>query len=239
MLRRDIGTMITVRTARLMAAALAVGTVATPASAQFFLKSKDLSGAPVIGDEPGLGQPLPGATRAEIDAALVWNLRAALNVAALQCQFEPTMVTVANYNAILTDHKDELKKSFDTIGKYFLRVNKVPKLGQTALDQFGTRTYASYSIVEAQYNFCEVANSIGRDAVFAPRGKFVEVARTRMRELRNALTPWGDQVSVFPFQPKFAMPRLDAACWSKKAEWVAKTCGALDWPPSGVATAQR
>lgn len=213
--------------------------VATPVSAQFFLKSKDLSGAPVIGDEPGIVQPLPGATRAEVDAALVWNMRAALNVAALQCQFEPTMVTVANYNAILTDHKDELKKSFDTLGKYFIRVNKSPKLGQNALDRFGTRTYAGFSPVEAQLNFCEVANSIGRDAVFAKRGTLVELSRLRMRELRNALTPWGDQVAVYPFQPNFAMPRLDAACWSKKAQWVEKACGRLDWPPTGIATAQR
>jgi len=212
---------------------------ASPASAQFFLKSKDLSGAPVTGDEPDVGQPLPGATRAEVDAALVWNLRAGLNVAALQCQFEPTMVTVANYNAILTDHKDELKKSFDTLGKYFVRVNKTAKAGQGALDQFGTRTYSSFSSVTAQLNFCEVSNSIGRDAVFAPKGEFVQVARARMRELRNALTPWGDQVSVFPFQPRFAMPRLEAACWNKKGAWVERKCGPLVWPPNGTATAQR
>ena len=233
--------MITTRWASLalggMAAALAMA--ANPAPAQFFLKSKDLSGAPVVGDEPGIAQTMPGATRAEIDATLVWNMRAALNVAALQCQFEPTMVTVSNYNAMLTDHKDELKKSFDTITKYFVRVNKSPKAGQTALDQFGTKTYAGFSAVESQLNFCEVANSIGRDAVFAPRGKFVEVARARMRELRNALTPWGDQLAVYAFQPKYAMPRLDPTCWSKKGEWIARTCGALEWPPVGVATAQR
>jgi hypothetical protein len=224
-----------------MAGVAVVGALlaATPASAQFFLKSKDLSGAPVIGNEPGIVQPLPGATPAEIDAALVWNMRAALNVAALQCQFEPTMVTVSNYNAILTDHKDELKKSFDTVTKYFVRVNKSPKLGQTALDQFGTKTYSGFSAVDSQLNFCEVANAIGRDAVFTPRGKFVEVARTRMRELRNALTQWGDQSMLFVFQPQYALPRLDAACWSKKGLWIEKTCGALSWPPAGVATAQR
>ena len=233
--------MIKMRSAGLATTAwvAALAMAATPASAQFFLKSKDLSGAPVVGDEPGIVQPLPGATRGEVDAALVWNMRAALNVAALQCQFEPTMVTVSNYNAILTDHRDELKKSFDTLTKYFVRVKKSPKLGQTALDQFGTKTYAGFSAVESQMNFCEVANSIGRDAVFVPKGKFVEVARTRMRELRNALTPWGDQVGVYAFQPSLAMPRLDAACWGKKGEWVEKRCGVLAWPPAGVATAQR
>lgn len=36
------------------------------------------------------------------------------------------------------------------------------------------------------------------------------------------------------------MPRLDPICWNKKAEWVAKKCGALDWPPAaGVGIANR
>ena len=40
---------------------------ATPASAQFFLQSKDLAGQPVRGDEPGvIGSPLPDATPAEL-----------------------------------------------------------------------------------------------------------------------------------------------------------------------------
>jgi len=220
-----------------MAAALL--TAAAPASAQFFLKSKNLSGTPVIGDEPGIGQPMPGATPAEIEAGLVWNMRAALNVAALQCQFEPTMLTVSNYNAILTDHKAELKKSFDTLAKYFVRVNKSPKAGQSALDQFGTRTYSGYATVAAQLNFCETANLIGRDAVFQPRGKFADVARQRMRELRNSLVPWGDQATTHSIYPRVSLPRVDAICWSKKGEWVEKKCGVQAWPPAGVGIAQR
>ncbi|WP_375286712.1 hypothetical protein [Sphingomonas sp.] len=228
-----------VRCAGAGVAAALLATAGAPASAQFFLKSKDLSGAPVIGDEPGIGQPMPGATKAELEAGLVWNMRAALNVAALQCQFEPTMVTVSNYNAILTDHKDELKKSFDTLTKYFVRVNKTVKAGQAALDQFGTRTYSGFATVAAQYNFCEVANDIGRQAVFEPRGRFADVARLRMRELRNSLTPWGDQAMTRSVYPTVTLPRVDAICWSKKGEWQDKKCGALVWPPVGVATAQR
>jgi hypothetical protein len=209
---------------------------AQPAAAQFFIKAKDLSGAPVDGDEPGIGQPMPGATPAELKAALVWNMRAALNVAALQCQFEPTLATVSNYNTILADHGAELKASFDTLTKYFVRLNKAPKAGQAALDQFGTRTYAGFSTVASQYNFCMVANAIGRDAVFAPRGSFGKVAQERMRELRNSLTPWGDQAQVF-YQPvRYAtLPRADAPCWSKKGEWQEKKCGLFVWPPASAA----
>ncbi len=211
-----------------------------PASAQFFLQSRDFSGAAVVGDEADLGQVLPGATQDEIRAALVWHMRAALNVAALQCQFEPTLLTVPNYNAMIADHSEELKTSFATLTKYFARVNKAAgiKAGQTALDQFGTRTYSSFATVAAQFGFCKTAASIGRDAVFAPRGHLFEVALARSRELRNSLVPWGEQ--RFPRyigRDRATMPRLDAICWNKKGEWVEKKCGAQNWPPAGVGMA--
>jgi hypothetical protein len=204
--------------------AVAAMLLATPASAQFFFKSKDLRGERVVGDEPGIGQPLPGATPAELKAGVVWNMRAALNVAALQCQFEPTLLTVHNYNAILADHREELKTSFDTLGKYFVRVNKTPKLGQAALDTFGTRTYAGFATVAAQYNFCSVASDIGRQALFAPRGAFGEVALERMRELRNALTPWGEQQFPRFHAGPATLPRFEKTCWSGD-NFNVKKCG--------------
>src|SRR3546814_18844916 len=81
---------------------------ATPASAQFFFTSRDLSGPRVVGDEPGIGKALPGATPAELRADMVWTLRAAMNVAALQSEFETKMLTRTHYHAMLKEHKDEL-----------------------------------------------------------------------------------------------------------------------------------
>lgn len=222
-------------------AALAAGVMmASPASAQFFLQSRDLSDKPVKGAEAGIVQPLPGATEAEERAGLVWTLRAALNVAALQCQFEPTLVTVDNYNAMLKDHSTELKSSFDALNKYFTRTTKTKAAGQTALDQFGTRTYSSVTAVYSQLNFCQTAASIGRDAVFAPRGGFGDLAELRMRELRNAIAkPWGEQkfpryIGIDPYP--VAMPRLDPICWDKKMRWQTKKCGAQTWPAgTGIA----
>ncbi len=214
---------------------------AAPASAQFFMKSKDLSGQPVRGDEPGIAQPLPGATDKEVRAGLVWTLRAALNVAALQCQFEPTLLTVDNYNAVLTDHREELKDSYDTLTAYFKRINKTVKGGQSALDQFGTRTYSSFNAVSSQYNFCQTAGSIGRAAIHSPRGSFGAIAQERMRELRNSLSPWGEQQFPRWFHVDSRVPRLEKACWSKKGEWQTKKCGVLDFPPpvAAVNLAQR
>lgn len=223
--------------------ALASTTIAAaPAAAQFYLQPKEMAGAPVTGEESDVAIPLPGATAAERRAGLVWTMRAALNVAALQCQFEPTLLTVPHYNAILLDHGPELKGAFDTLAKYYVRTAKTAKAGQGALDQYGTRTYSAFSTVAAQRNFCETAHRIGRDAVFTPRGHFGELSEARMRELRNSLIPYGEQ--QFPRYMALGnastpVPRLEAVCWSKKGEWVAKKCGAQNWPPAGVGMAAR
>ena len=214
---------------------LAAAMTAAPASAQFYLKSKTFDGQPVRGDEPGIGQPMPGATDAELRASLVWNMRAALNVAALQCQFEPTLLTVTNYNAILKDHNTELKGSFDTLTKYFSRTGKTKAAGQSALDQFGTRTYSSFVTVSGQLSFCQTAASIGRDAVFQPRGTFGTLAANRMAELRQTLVgSWGEQALTRIGYIAPRLPRLDPVCWNKKGEWQAKKCGPLVWPPASA-----
>ena len=227
--------MTVLRTALAFGVVGAVLTTAAPASAQFFLRSHDFSGAPVTGAESDIGVLLPGATETERRAGLVWNMRAALNVAALQCQFEPTLLTVSNYNAMLQDHEGELKNAFDTIAKFFTRTNATKKAGQNALDQFGTRIYSNYATVSAQYGFCQTAGSIGRDAIFAPRGKLIDVAIARTRELRNSLVPYGEQQLPRYLGRDYAtMPRLDEICWNKKGDWQQKKCGVLAWPPAAT-----
>jgi len=220
----------------------ACGMAANPAAAQFFIQSHDFSGSPVKGDEPGMIQPLPGATPAELRAGLTWTLRSALNVAALQCQFEPTLTSVETYNALLRDHTAELKGAFDTLDKYFVRTNKTRAAGQAALDRFGTRTYSGFATVSAQYGFCQTAASIASEALAAPRGTFGDLAESRMQELRNSLTPYGEQ-RFSRYLPReralTSLPLLDSRCWTKKGDWNTKKCGNQNWPPAGVGVASR
>ena len=185
------------------------------ASAAFFWKAPDLRGEPVTGAEPGvLTGALAGATPAELRAALVWNLRSGLNVAALQCQFEPTLLTRNQYNALLDNHRDELANAYKVLSNYFTRTDK--KTGQTKLDQYGTRTYSSFSTVLGQYTFCETAGAIGREAIFVPKGQLHKVAEERMRELRKSLALAGEQQFNFwvpLYQP--LLPPLEERCWKK------------------------
>jgi hypothetical protein len=221
------------------ALAMAAGVmVSSPASAQFFMKPMDLTGERVTGVEPGIvGPALPDASPTELRAALIWNLRAALNVAALQCQFEPTLLTLTNYNALLRDHESELKISYSTLEKYFTRQAKNnKKVGQTELDRFGTRVYSGFSTVSAQLNFCAAASSIGHAALFAKPGALGDVAENRMRELRKSLTPWGEQqfwgMQLNPNIPNTRFPPFaNEQCW-KKDEYVEKKCGPFPVLPS-------
>lgn len=197
--------------------AMSLGTtVASPATAQFFIKSPDYRGEPVRGDEPGMFIELPGATEDELRASMVWSLRAALNVSALGCDFEPMLMTIPTYNAVLVDHKAELAKSFDTLSKYFTRKNKVKKAAGSAFDKYQTRIYSGFTTVYAQYNFCQTAANVGRDAIFTPRGELGNLAANRLRELRNSLVARGEQAfGARTYLRTIPALRMDAVCWNK------------------------
>jgi len=201
-----------------------------PASAQLFWNPPDFSAPPVTGAEPEMNLGLPGATPEELRAGLVWNLRAALNVAALQCDFEPTLLTTSNYNATIAHHDSELADALKTVEGYFQRTAGKGKPGQAAADQYGTRIYSTYSTVQAQRGFCQVAGSIGRDAIFADRGHLYEVAQKRMGELKKSLTLSGEQYFGTPgYGFRASLPSLAEGCWKvnkKKGDLLLSSCKA-------------
>jgi hypothetical protein len=189
---------------------------AAPAQAALFWLPPNFAGEPVNGDEPGIGLPMPGASAKELQAHLIWNMRAGLNVAALQCQFSPSLMTVRNYNDLLRQHAVELNSAYQTLTAYFKRT--AGKTWQVALDQYTTRTYNGFSTLHAQFGFCETAATIGRDALYQPKGSLYLTAQKRMREFRNSLVPAGDAlfgrltyIGARPLAP------LDAECWNEKA----------------------
>ncbi|MGD9810091.1 MAG: hypothetical protein AB7U35_01990 [Sphingobium sp.] len=196
--------------------AMALGAV--PAAAQFYYSPPNLATAPVIGVEPELEISLPGATPLEVQAGMVWHLRAAMNVAALQCDFEPNLLTVSNYNATLAQHKSELDQTVKILEGYFARTVGRGSVGNRAFDRFNTKAYSSYSTVHAQKDFCNVMGSVGREAIFAPRGSLAQVARNRLGEIRRAQIPTGEQYFTNPaYAFKATLPLFTKKCWKKDA----------------------
>lgn len=206
----------TLRRTALALIAMAAPLLAQPASAQFFWSPPDFSAPPLTDADAATALGLPGATPAEIKAGLVWNLRAALNVAALQCQFEPTLLSISNYNAMIAHHDAELDAAQTTLLGYFQRTVGKGKPGQMASDQYGTRIYSGYSTVQAQRGFCQAAAAVGRQAIFAQRGTLNDVARAGLGSIKKSLILAGEQFYGDPGRSySLALPSFDPKCWKK------------------------
>ena len=124
-------------------------------------------------------------TPAEAAANAVWNVRAGLNVAALQCQFSGYLKTVNNYNDFLKHHGEELVRAQQAMLRHFRRFDGAR--AATSFDQYTTRTYNSYSTLDAQYAFCDAAGRVGRLVLALPKGKLTGMALTLLPQVRQSL----------------------------------------------------
>jgi hypothetical protein len=179
------------KSARRAAATVVLAGFATAASAQLFVTDPVFRLGPIEGSDPLVGIALPGATPAEYRAHMLWNLRAGLNVAALQCQFSPYLRTVDTYNAVINNHSRELAAAYTALEGYFRRVGG--RGGAGNFDRYSTQTYNNFSTLQAQYAFCQTAARIGKEALARPRGQLAQLASERMRELRDSLIPTPDR----------------------------------------------
>lgn len=204
---------------------------ATPkVQAQIFYDPPKMQSTPLVAPEPGYGVLLPGANAKENQAALTWSFRSAINVAALQCGFDRYLRIDDHYNAMLTNHREELAAAFATLTAYFKRVNKTPRAAQSAVDTYGTRTYSAFSAVRGQLNFCTVSGNASRSAIFAPRGSLNVVAKERLRELYDAVKSGAGEQQFRPTWTQLRRPalaRMDESCW-KKGKYVS-SCGLTHW----------
>ena len=147
-------------------------------------------------------------TAAETEANAIWNVRAALNIAALQCQFLPFLAAVRTYNDILRQHSEELDRTRLTMIAHFKRYDGAK--AQNSFDQYTTRTYNSFSTLDAQLPFCEAAGWVGRQVLATPKGKLGELAMKLNPVMRASLSrgvglpPIDTEVDVGPV----AVPEL-------------------------------
>jgi hypothetical protein len=211
----------------LAAAAIAGALAPSIADAQIFLTRPNFRPGPIEPSDPLVGVPLPGATAAEYRASLIWNMRAGLNVAALQCQFSAFLRAVPNYNGFLAHHSTELAEAYTVLTGYFKRTLG-PVKGVKAFDDFSTITYNNWSTLQAQMGFCQTASDIEKSALATPKGHLIDLAERRMRELRNSLVPAYDPtLAVYnPYMIATSnFPPFGDECWSKKRNELLVRCG--------------
>jgi hypothetical protein len=160
---------------------------------------------PQLPATPGIMVPKPVVltrpTPAEDRAHAAWTLRAALNVAALQCQYSPFLRTVDNYNQMLRKHGAELMAAQSVMVGHFNRTMKTG--GAAAFDRYNTRSYNSFSTLDAQYNFCWAAGQAGHTLRMAAVGTMAQVAEQMMPTLRSSLAqvPAAAGLNVPPLPP--------------------------------------
>lgn len=210
------------RAKALLIAGCLSATIPHIANAQLFLAETNFVKGPIDGSDPLVGLPVPGANPTELRAHLVWNMRAGLNVAALQCQFSPYLRAVDNYNSILATHNKELADTYSTLTNYFKRVHGAQ--GQKRFDDYTTITYNNFSTLQAQYGFCQTASNIAKEALTRPKGQLYVTAQERMRELRSSLVPVYPRAAIYnPYLIRMPIvPPLQDSCWDRKGNLRAK-----------------
>ncbi len=91
-------------------------------------------------------------------AQKIWNMRSALNVAALNCRENEYASVLAAYKSLLTSKKRDLANANRDVGKEFRA-----RFGSSARDEqdrYMTQVYNYFALPPAQHQFCTAATQI-------------------------------------------------------------------------------
>lgn len=175
---------VTLALAMLISGPLSAAVKRKPASTRKAVGAKSASKA-AAKTASDFGVNLRPMTTAETQANAIWNLRAALNIAALQCQYSPYLATVSLYNAIQKQDADEFDRAKSTMMGHFRRYGG--GRAETNFDQYTTKTYNAYSTLDAQLAFCDRAAIIGREVLAVRQGQLATIALDRVAQVRASL----------------------------------------------------
>lgn len=110
----------------------------------------------------------PAASTSDLET--IWDMRAALNVAALQCQSDVMLALPDRYNTFIRLHEDELKRVYNSL------VSK--RGGQAKFDRINTQTYNRFATIKQKVVFCNKAADISIEAMNAAPNQLLTVARS-------------------------------------------------------------
>jgi hypothetical protein len=145
----------------------------------FQLRHAVCCAALMLMSEPLMAQSM---TATETKAEALWKMRAALNVAALQCQYDPALKVVDNYNQFVKRHSRELDSARTIMeGNYRRRFGK-SWAGQ--FDRYNTRTYNSFSATGVQVAYCNKMGEVGAKSLAMEPGTLTPYAETTVPEIR-------------------------------------------------------
>lgn len=175
--------------------------------------------APVVqapmpkGGRPGMVIPVRLAdgsyatpNRALSDAATIWHLRTALNVAALACRDADEPQTTAAYNVLLTTRKPQLAAAESALSTEFRTRGGD---WRDTYDDAMTKLYNYWSQDFARAGFCAAAKQVLAEAPAVPATEFTSFATTRLvmldrpfNDFFQAYDAWRTQAALVPVGPR-------------------------------------
>ena len=116
----------------------------------------------------------------------LWNLRSALNVAALGCRGAEDAVLTVNYNLLLRSQRAPLAAALKAVEARF-RAEQGPKW-QDAQDRHMTRVYNFFAAPAAQQRFCAEAAAVSEEVKAVPAAELPAYAATALPRLEAPFT---------------------------------------------------
>lgn len=138
-------------------------------------------------------------------AQTTWNLRSALNVAALNCQAPEHASLVDNYGTKLKIHARELSATNRALQSEFRQ-----RYGATyrdVQDSYMTQVYNYFALPPAKKEFCDVATAVSAEAIAVAPGDLEVFAATALPRIE----------AVFEdFFRAYEKYRVDLAAWNSQ-----------------------
>ena len=167
---------------------------------------------PPMGASKGMVIPMVATTgvRQTVNANLTpaqttWNLRSALNVAALNCLDPKYTGLVENYGAMLKNNARELSATNRALQSEFRQ-----RYGGTyrdVQDSYMTQVYNYFALPPAKNAFCDVAFAVSQEALAVPSGDLEVFAASALPRIESAFED---------FFRAYEQYRIDLQAWDSR-----------------------
>lgn len=181
-----------------LAAACAATLTAAPAAAQYMQQEPQAPGfaAPNLRLPPRDAQGGYVTPNRDLTGhSAFWNLRIALNVAAIGCRHVGSLQLVADYNNIIARHGGLIRSAEGAV---------IARTGVAARDKTSTKLFNYFAQPPAQKQFCPAAGSVAQRVSGMSANEIVEKAPAMLAELDQPFTD---------FYHAYARYQDDLAAW--------------------------
>lgn len=151
-----------------------------------------------------------------------WQLKIALNVAAIGCRGTEEPTLVAAYNNIIKTHAKPIKATEKTVISQLAKENG--SNGIAARDKLSTQLFNYFAQPPAQRDFCARANEVAQIVASTPSAQVVEQAPANLAKL--------DQPFI-DFYEAYAKYQDDVAAWDAKYAPAPTPLAPLQGAPAG------